>query len=336
VKNKTATTAWRLSIAAAVTLTGAACGSGTQANSTAAAAKAEPVQWSSSCSAECQKALTLQAAAESVDCKVGISQNSLKHPYGVAQKAGLEDAARRYWPNMKTFATDGQGDAVTQNAQVQDLITKGIDVLVITPLEADALVPAVKAANKAGIKVITHDRSVNTDVLAHIADSNEALGKAAGEYMVKRLGEAGGRVIEISGTLGASATNERSQGFRDAISANPKIKIIATQTGDYARDKGLSVMQDFLQRFPRGKVDAIEEAGRSDEMFVHGLDGGNAGLEAIKAGKQAGTVVYPLNVPEAMAAAAKACAGEELPKVVTLEGPVVTPENIADFIGKGF
>jgi ribose transport system substrate-binding protein len=188
-------------------------------------------------------------------------------------------------------------------------------------------------------------------VLAHIADSNEALGKAAGEYMVKRLGEAGGRVIEISGTLGASATNERSQGFRDAISANPKIKIIAPQTGDYARDKGLSVMQDFLQRFPRGKVDAvyaqndemavgaiqaIEEAGRSDEMFVHGLDGGNAGLEAIQAGKQAGTVVYPLNVPEAMAAAAKACAGEELPKVVTLEGPVVTPENIADFIGKGF
>jgi ribose transport system substrate-binding protein len=342
------TRSWSASFAVLVTAASvSACGG---SSGSEASGKAEPIEWSKSCDDACQQALTLTADPMSIDCTVGISQNSLKHPYGVAQKAGLENAAKRYFPNMKTFSTDGQGDAVTQSSQVYDLISRGIDVLLITPLEADSLVPAVEAAKEAGIKVITHDRTVNTDVQSELLDSNLDAGKAVGQYFVEHLPQ-GGRVVEITGTLGASASNERMEGFRDAIAANPGIQIVASQTGDYARDQELTVMQDYLQRFPSGQIDgvyaandemalgaiqAIEEAGRMDEMFVHGIDAGEDGLQAIKDGREAGTVVYPLNVPEGIVAAAKACAGEDLPKSINLVGPVVTPANIDEFLGTGF
>jgi ribose transport system substrate-binding protein len=343
-----------IATAAAVLLTTAACGGGGPSASTdgvKGGGTAEPVVWSNACGDECKQALTLQANPADVKCTVGISQNSLKHPYGVAQKAALEDAAKRNFPNMTVFSTDGQGDAITQSSQVRDLITRGIDVLVITPLEQDALAPVVEEAKKAGIKVVSHDRSVNTDTLTHIAADSIGGGEAAGQFIVDKLGPTGGKIVEITGTLGASATNERHEGFQKVISQHPNIEVIASQTADFQRDQALTVMQDFLQRFGPGQIDAvyshndeeslgalqaIKEAGRSKEMFVVGFDGAENAFEAIKAGDYAATVIYPLDAPEAIAAAAKACMGEEMPKKVTLVGPLVTQDNIADFIGTGF
>ncbi|MGY1631835.1 substrate-binding domain-containing protein [Geodermatophilus sp. SYSU D01186] len=341
--------------AAAALLTTAACGSGGPSASggegTTGSGEPQPIEWSNACGEECQEALTLEGDPADVDCTVGISQNSLKHPYGVAQKAALEDAASRNFPNMTVFSTDGQGDAITQSSQVRDLITRGIDVLVITPLEQDALVPVIKEAQEAGIKVVTHDRSVNTDVTVHIAANSVQAGETAGQYIVDQLGAEGGRIVEITGTLGASATNERHEGFDNVVSQHPNVEVVASQTADFQRDQGLAVMQDFLQRFGPGEIDAvyshndemslgalqaIEEAGRSDEMFVVGFDGAENAFEAIEAGDYAASVVYPLDAPEAIAAAAKACLGEEMPETVLLEGPLVTQENIADFVGTGF
>jgi ribose transport system substrate-binding protein len=345
----------RLTIAAAAAalLTTAACGGGGSSASEGAKGSGDPqpVEWSNACGDECQKALTLQGDPADVDCTVGISQNSLKHPYGVAQKAALEDAAKRNFPNMTVYSTDGQGDAITQSSQVRDLITRNIDVLVITPLEQDALVPVVEEAKEAGIKVVSHDRSVNTDTITHIAADSIAGGEAAGQYIVDQLGPDGGRIVEITGTLGASATNERHEGFDNVISQHPNIEVIGSQTADFQRDQGLSVMQDFLQRFGPGEIDAvyshndeqslgalqaIEEAGRGGEMFVVGFDGAENAFEAIEAGDYAATVIYPLDAPEAVAAAAKACLGEEMPERITLVGPLVTKDNIGDFVGTGF
>jgi ribose transport system substrate-binding protein len=344
---------WRtaaLGFAAVAALAAAGC-SNSATQGTKGNGPPQPIEWSNACGPECQQALTVQGDPAAVACTVGISQNDLSHPYGVAQKAALEDAAKRNFPNMTVFSTDGQGDAITQSSQVRDLMTRGIDVLVITPLESDALAPVIKEATESGVKVITHDRSVNAPVVAHVAADSVQAGEAAGQYIVDQLGPAGGTIVEITGTLGASATNERHQGFENVISQHPNIQVVASQTADYARDQGLTVMQDFLQRFGPGEIDAvfthndemslgalqaIQEAGRASEMFVIGFDGAENAIEAINAGDYEASVVYPLDAPEAIAAAAKACLGEELPQRVLLEGPLINKENVAQFVGTGF
>ena len=312
----------------------------------------QPIQFSRSCDDTCQQALTFSGDQNSVNCKVGISQNSLKHPYGVAQKAAMEEAAKKLFPKMQFIVTDGQGDAMTQSSQVRDLATRDIDVLVITPLDQDSLTPVVKEVRDAGVKVVTHDRTVTTPVDVALQSNNVRAGETAAQYLVDRLGPDGGNVVEITGTLGASATNERHEGFTNVISKHPNIKVVASQTADYQRDLGLTVMQDFLQRFPSGQIDAvfshnddqalgamqaIDQAGRAKEMFLVGFDGQEQAFDAIKQGSAfGGTVVYPLNAPEAIVAAAKLCVGEQVPEVVDLFGNLVTSKNIDEYLGTGF
>jgi ribose transport system substrate-binding protein len=105
----------------------------------------------------------------------------------------------------------------------------------------------------------------------------------------------------------------------------------------------LQVMQDFLQRFPSGEIDAvychndemafgayqaISEAGREDEMFVTGFDGSDVTFQSIKAGQMAATVVYPVMSTECLIGAAKMLAGEEVPQEILLETPLVTRQNV--------
>jgi ribose transport system substrate-binding protein len=330
----------------------AGCGNGDSkaADTSGPSLTMSDVKWSSACGDQCRKELELKTPFNEIDCKVGISLQSLKHPYGVAQKAGLEAAAKKYFPNMEFFTTDGQGDAVTQSAQVRDLATRGIKVLLISALESQALVPAVEEVQASGVKVVSQDRSVNTDVITHVAADNIKAGETAGKFIVEQLGAAGGKVVEVAGTLGASATIDRQKGFAN-VTKGTNVKIIASQTADYQRDQALTVMQDMLQRFPKGQVDlvythndemalgaiqAIKEAGRQSEIKVVGFDGENQAIKAVADGTYTATVIYPLNIPEAMIAAAKACAGEDMPKRVVLDSPIVTKENAAKFEGTGF
>jgi len=111
------------------------------------------------------------------------------------------------------------------------------------------------------------------------------------------------------------------------------------------------VMQDFLQRFPSGEIDAvychndemalgayqaIKEAGREDEMFVTGFDGSDVAFQSIKAGQMAATVVYPVMSTECLIGAAKMLTGEELPQEILLETPLVTKQNVDKYLGTNF
>lgn len=312
---------------------------------------AKPVQWSAACDETCQAALSLKADATKVDCTVGISQNALDNPYAVAQKAGLEKAAKRSFPNMKILTADGQHDAVTQSSQVRDFVTRGVDALVITPLEEDSLAPAVKAAMDAGVEVIAHDRAVNTKTTTAITANNVEAGEEAATEMVDDLGPEGGNVVEIQGSAGASAAIDRHKGMENVLADHPEVKVVAEQVGDWARGNALTAMRDVLQRFGKGKIDAVfahndemalgvqqavSDAGRADEIAIYSFDGQESAFQAIKDGKIASTVIYPLDAPEAIAAAAKTCAGEKLPKEIKLSSTLVNSENIDKFLGKGF
>jgi ribose transport system substrate-binding protein len=301
------------------------------------------------CEGACKEELTISEEQQKVKCKVGVSWSATSFAYGAAALERTREAAKDF-PNMEVFTTDGQGNAVTQSSQLEDMAAKGVEVIAISALDEKSLAPAVKKVESKGVKVIAVDRAVAAPVESYIGADNVEDGEVAGEY-VAELVKGNGNVLLMQGSLGASPTIDRGKGFKKVMAENPGIKIIAEPSADYERSKGLSVMQDMLQRFGKGEIDAvftendemslgaiqaIEEAGRQDEIKVVGVDGQESAMQAIKAGKYAGTVVYPLPVPEDLNAAAIICSGGKLPARIKQAAPLVTQENVDKYLGTTF
>jgi len=325
----------------------AGCG-GSGGNAERAFQKLKPGQPSLYCGAQCRQALEIDAKARNASCTVGLSWSSAAFSYGAAAVSRSKETAKGF-PNMKLLTADGRGSATTQTSQIDDFIARGIDVLIISPFDAKALAPAVQRAEKAGIKVIASDRAVDAPVTTYIGADNEEDGANAGKYVVE-LTKGEGKVIELQGSLGAAPTIARHKGFENAI-AGTGVKVIASETANYDRAEGLKVTEDLLQRYGSGEVDvvfahndemaigaiqAIREAGREDEIKVVGIDGQESALRRVKAGRYAGTVVYPLPVPEHILAAAKLCADEKVPERIKQSAPLVTRKNVAKYEGTTF
>jgi ribose transport system substrate-binding protein len=197
--------------------------------------------------------------------------------------------------------------------------------------------------------VIEVDRTVSTPVTTTIKANDYDIGFIAGQRMVEILGGEGA-VVELQGSAAASPTIDRHNGFMDAIK-DSNIEVIGSNNADYDQAKGLQVMEDFLQRFPSGEIDAvfthadimtfgaiqaIEAQGRQDEIEIVSIDGENAAIEMIAQGKMDSSVIYPVVAPMNIVAAAKVLAGESLPEFIKLDSPTVTKENAEEFKGKSF
>lgn len=299
------------------------------------------------CGDECQTQLALEADPASIDCPVGVSWSSASFPYGAKSTEQIPEFAKAFFPGMKVTVSDGQGDATTQSGQVDDMIAQGIEVLIISPQDAAALAGAVDRATAAGIAVIAADRAVETTVSTYIGSDNVEAGQVSGDAIVADFPD-GAKVVELAGSLGASPTIDRGDGFRKAIEGSD-VEIIATQTANYDRAEGLKVMEDFLQRFPAGEIDAvythndqmsfgaiqaIKEAGREGEIKVYGIDGESGALDLVQAGEYAATVGYPLVVKESTIAAAKLCAGEPVDERIVLDSTLINADNVDDYIGR--
>ncbi len=232
---------------------------------------------------------------------IGLSVSTLGNPFFV----DLSDGAKATAGQLKVdlVVLDSQNDAAKEASGIEDLIQKKVAVIIINPTDSDAIVPTVKKINAAGIPVITVDRGANGGaVAAHIASDNVAGGKIAAEYVAGRL-KGKGNVVMLEGIAGTSAARDRGKGFRDGLQKFPGIKIIASQTADFDRAKGLSVMENVLQAQPKidavfaqndemalGAVQAIEAANRQKQTFVVGFDATADALVAVKAGKMAATI----------------------------------------------
>ncbi|XID92537.1 substrate-binding domain-containing protein [Paenibacillaceae bacterium WGS1546] len=279
---------------------------------------------------------------------IGFSQGTMNHPFRVAMVEQNVKYAQENYKDVEVITTDGENTASKQVSDVESLISRKVDVLVISPLTEDALTPVVKKAMDAGIPVITLDRKVNTEVTLHIGGNNLALGKTAGEYITNAIGGKG-NVIEIQGTAGASATVERNQGFRETLGKD--VKIIAEQHADYLREPALKFMEDMLQRYGKGEIQAVyahndemalgaiqalKAANRLDEVKVIGVDGENLAIDSVSQGELLATLTYPFCAPEGIQYAYKIAKGETFPKEIELESKIIDASNVAENIGKGF
>ena len=245
-----------------------------------------------------------QPAAEQPAAKeltLGVAISTLNNPFFVTLKEGAEKAAGA--AGVKLIVVDAQDDPAKQAASIEDLISKKVDALLINPTDADAIVPSIQKANAAKIPVFTIDRgAAGGEVVSHIASDNVAGGKMAAEFLCQAIGGKG-NVVELQGIAGTSAARDRGQGFNDYMKANcPGATIVAQQTADFNRAKGLAVFENILQAQPDiagvfahndemilGAIQAAEAAKRTGIVFV-GFDAIDDAVAAVNQGKLAATV----------------------------------------------
>ena len=271
---------------------------------------------------------------------IGLSISTQNNPFFVTLAEGAEKAAAE--AGVELSVVDAGDDVTKQTSDIEDLVSKGISVLIVNPVDSDAVTGAVEAAKAKGVKVISVDRAVNgVEIDCQIASDNVAGAKLATQYIVDTLGE-GIKVAELEGTPGASAAIDRSAGFHNI--ADSKLSVVANQTANFDRTKGMSVMENMLQahgdiqavfaandEMALGAVEAIAGAGK--DIMVVGFDATNDAIEAIKAGRMAATIAQQpaLIGKAAVDNAIKLINGEAIPAAIPVEVTLVTAENVETY-----
>lgn len=277
---------------------------------------------------------TSSSESESGSGSVGLAISTLNNPFFVKLAEGAEAAAEE--AGVKLITVDAGDDAAKQTSDVEDLISKNVSVLIVNPVDSDAIAPAVKDAVSKGLKVISVDRVVNgVDVDCQIASDNVAGAEMATEYLAELVGE-GAKVAELQGVPGASATIDRGEGFHNI--ADEKLDVVSSQTANFNRAEGMTVMENVLQSASDVKgvfahndemaLGALEAVAGKDIQIV-GFDATDDAVAAVKDGKMAATVAQqPDKMGEtAVNTAVSLINGEDVEKSIPVEVTLITKEN---------
>ena len=259
---------------------------------------------------------------------IGFSVSTLNNPFFVTLTEGARKAATEN--NVELVVVDAGDDAAKQTSDIEDLVSRNVGVLIVNPVDSDAVAPAVKSAMSQGIKVIAVDRGVNgVDVDCQIASDNVAGARMATEYLMDLVGE-GAKVAELQGVPGASATIDRGAGFHQV--ADQSLQVAASQTANFNRAEGMTVMENILQsdgtikgvfahndEMALGAVEAVAASGK--DIKIVGFDATDDAQKAVKDGKMAATVAQkPDKMGEtAIGTAVKIMAGETVEKSIPVE-----------------
>lgn len=279
--------------------------------------------------------------------KIGFSQATQQSPFYVSLSEAAKAEASVQGDEL--LHVDANGDVTKQNNDVQDLITRGINVLIINPVDPQGIAPALAAAEAAGIKVITVDRPIETGAESFVGRDNEAMGEVVGEALLETLGSAGGKVIEIQGDAGGAVARQRSDGFHAAVGGAPNIEIVKGPYANYIRSEAITAMQDLLQSNPDvkavyahnddmalGALQVLKENNRTD-VKVFGVDGLMEAVKEIAGGEQ--FVATASNDPEtegkyAVETATRVAHGEPVEKFIDAGTGLVDASNSGPLVGE--
>ena len=279
--------------------------------------------------------------------KVGFAQTESNNPWRIAQTKSMQDEAAKLGHQL--VYTDAAGSAAKQVADVNSMIAQGVDLIFLAPREEKPLIPAVMAAKKAGIPVILLDRSVDPslakageDYVTFIGSDFIEEGRRMAEWLMKNK-PGGAKIIELEGTTGSSPANDRKKGFDEALTGD--YKVVASQSGDFARDKGRQVAEALLQAHPdadviyahndemaMGAIAALEAAGKvpGKDVMVLSIDGGKEAVQAVVDGKINSVVeCNPRFGPTACETMARYAKGEKIEPWVKNEDKFYDPSNAA-------
>jgi len=296
---------------------------------------------------------TLTSEADLSGITIGYSTPSLNAPFYAVLSQYINLYVEAY--GMNFVMADGQDDIIKQITSMEDLITSGVDIMILNPLDHKALVPAVNTASGSGVPVFIVDSQIDeaADFITSVQASNEGNGWLIGEYAVNRLGASDIRVALISGSQGNPVGQAKRLGFFEGFTETQlmnrgysELNILAQGWGNWTLLGGIEAMEDILTAHPdvnllvaendamaMGALKAIEESGKADQILVVGYDGQKEAYELIMEGKYGATA---LNSPGELARLAvesviRYLNGQRLDKVIHTPAVVITRENVEAF-----
>lgn len=276
--------------------------------------------------------------------KVGYSTSLAANEWMVAQRHGVIETAKKY--GFELSVVDANDRPAKQVSDIEDLVVRRMDAIIINTYYADAITPAVRQVNEAGIPlvVLSSSLSSNVDWTAHLAIDNLGTATKAGEIFVEKLGGKG-KVILMEGKTGSFVNEERSRGWKTVIDKHPGIEIAGRAVANYERSLALRKMEEFLQsirdidavycnndEMALGVFQAVREAGQESKIWITGYDGVQPEMmRAIHDGKIFGTFYNtPMGV-EGVEVVAKILSGEVVDKRIVFQSPLITADTLSEF-----
>jgi ribose transport system substrate-binding protein len=271
---------------------------------------------------------------------IGMSQCNLGEPWRVQMNADLKKAAEEH-PEINMIFKDAQNDTLKQCAQIDEFVSAGVDLLIVSPKETQPLTRPVADAFAKGIPVIVLDRRVVGDqYTSFIGANNKIIGTAAGKWITQKLGGQG-NVVELKGLMTTTPAQERHSGFRDGIK-DSAIDVIFDVDMKWLEPDARKEMESALSRFEKidlvyahndpgahGAYLAAKAAGREKDILFVGIDGlPHEGMAYVKQGLLSASFEYPNGGREAIEAALTLLNGGTVEKEIVLKSRVFTPENV--------
>jgi galactofuranose transport system substrate-binding protein len=280
---------------------------------------------------------------------LGFSQIGAESEWRTANTTSIKSAAEA--AGIKLKFSDAQQKQENQIKAIRSFIAQRVDVIAFSPVVETGWQTVLQEAKAAKIPVILTDRAVDvTDdslYVSFIGSDFVEEGRRAGRWLLENTKDHPGdvRIVELQGTVGSAPANDRKKGFEEIIAADPRYKIVRSQTGDFTRAKGKEVMEAFLKSEGKninvlfahnddmaiGAIQAIEEAGLKPgvDIKIISIDGVKGAFEAMIAGKLNVTVeCNPLLGPQLMDAVKDVVASKPVPKRIVTEESVF-PQDVA-------
>jgi ribose transport system substrate-binding protein len=290
---------------------------------------------------------TTVAAPEAKKFKIGMANFSQCCAYFIGMNKAVIDEASAY-PNIEIISTDANGDAAKLNSDIEDLIAKKVDGVIISGAWLEQLPAALDSLKKAGIPAVLVDRQWKGGYTSYVGPENFKIGQQDAQYIVDRLGGKGTLVVLKGGPADNSIGLNRTNGMLDIVGKVTGITVInAPDFGGWSEDGGLKQMENLLAANPKidavfcendsmclGAQRAISDAGRTAEMFLCGVDGQKEALLQIK--NNTNYACTGLNSSDQIGRSGfnrmvAILAGATPPQDTYLPSPLITIDNVIKF-----
>ncbi|MFT4016463.1 MAG: sugar ABC transporter substrate-binding protein [Agriterribacter sp.] len=279
---------------------------------------------------------------------IGASMLSLQSEFVVNVKDAMEDAAKE--KNVNLIVNDAQRTAEKQVQQIETFIAQKVDAIILNPCEVEASSPAVEKAKAAGIPIINVNSETTAKPDGFAGSRDEESGEIAMEQIAKLLGGKGNIVI-MDGYMGQAAQIKRAIGAKNVLSKYPGIKVLAEQTAEWDRAKGMNLMENWIQSYGdkinavfahndemgMGALQALEQAKLKDKIIVVSIDAIADALQAVKDGRLDATVFQDAKGQGAGAVELAIRLAKKEPveqKEIFIPFQLVTKENVDGFMKK--
>ena len=286
----------------------------------------------------CLLFLSVACSRKEADYTIAVSQCSEDDWRAQMNKEILREAL--FYPGVNIEVYQAHDDNVRQIQDIESLIKKKVDLLIVAPNEAEAITPVIEKVYDAGIPVILVDRKINSEkYTAYVGADNYEIGRRAGEYIADRL-KGKGRVIEIAGLKGSTPEVERHRGMVEALKAAPDVQVIASVEAGWFQQKAGEVMDSLLDVYPQvdlvfaqndrmaiGAYEKARQKKRAGQIAFVGVDAVTDGVESVAGGRLDATFIYPTGGDKVMQVAMAILRGEPYQRENILSTALVNRAN---------